>query len=88
MRTDPATFTAPPPAGAAQAAWSFSVEPLDAGSSTLATETRVRCSDAASRRRFRVYWLFVRPGSALIRRYMLDAIRHEAVRGSARGARR
>lgn len=88
MRTDPATFTESPPVGAAQAAWSFSVEPLDAGSSTLATETRVRCSDAASRRRFRLYWLFVRPGSAMIRRYMLDAIRHEATRSSGSAAAR
>ncbi len=88
LRTDPATFASSPHPGAARAAWSFSVEPLGSGHTTLLTETRVHCTDAASRRRFRVYWLFVRPGSGLIRRYMLDAIRHEAIRSSASGGPR
>jgi hypothetical protein len=33
-----------------------------------------------TRRRFRAYWLFVRPGSGLIRRFMLRAVRARAER--------
>lgn len=62
--------------GTARAAWNFLVEP-----GRLSTETRVHCADAASHRRFRVYWFFVRPFSGLIRRFMLRAIRDEAERG-------
>jgi hypothetical protein len=39
----------------------------------LETETRVLLTDAASRRRFRAYWLVVRPFSGLIRREWLRA---------------
>jgi hypothetical protein len=46
--------------------------------STLSTETRVHLTDAASRRRFRVYWLIVRPFSGLVRRIWLRAIRRRA----------
>jgi hypothetical protein len=61
--------------GTARAAWNFIVEP-----GRLSTETRIRCADAASRRKFGVYWFFVRPFSGLIRRFMLRAIRDEAER--------
>ena len=85
MTTDPARFAAGPPAGAAQAAWSFTVTPLADGGTRLATETRVRCADADSRRRFRVYWLVIGPFSSLLRRLMLRAIRREAERAVAAG---
>jgi hypothetical protein len=61
--------------GTARGAWNFIVEP-----GRLSTETRVRCADAASHRRFRVYWFFVRPFSGLLRRLMLRSIRREAER--------
>ena len=77
VRTDPATWAAGPPAGMAQAAWSFTVEPRGDGT-RLVTETRVRCADAASRRAFRRYWLVVRPGSGLLRRLILRRIRNAA----------
>jgi len=64
--------------GLARAAWDFRAEPLPDGRVRLTTETRVLCADAATRRRFRAYWLLVRPGSGLIRRAMLRAIRREA----------
>ena len=44
----------------------------------LSTETRVRCSEDASRRRFRLYWAVIAPFSGLIRREVLRTIRHEA----------
>jgi len=64
--------------GRARAAWDFRAEPLPGGRVRLTTETRVCCADAATRRRFRAYWLVVRPGSGLIRRAMLRAIRRAA----------
>jgi hypothetical protein len=63
--------------GTARAAWNFRVE-ASHGGARLSTETRVHCADAASRRKFRVYWFFVRPFSGIIRRFMLRAIRDEA----------
>ena len=76
--TDPARFRAPLAPGLARGAWDFRLEPLGAGTTRLTTETRVRCADAAARRRFHPYWLLVRPGSGLIRRAMLAAIRRAA----------
>jgi hypothetical protein len=72
-------FSAGPPAGYALAAWNFTVSTRADGGSELRTETRVRCARDA-RGRFRAYWFIVRPGSGLIRRSMLQAIRREAER--------
>lgn len=41
----------------------------------LFTETRVRCLGASSRRRFRLYWLVIRPFSGLLRGAMLRGIK-------------
>jgi hypothetical protein len=64
--------------GAARGVWNFSIDPDGEGSCVLKTETRVLCADAPARRRFRIYWLFVRPGSGIIRRMMLRTIRNLA----------
>jgi hypothetical protein len=40
----------------------------------LHTQTRVFCTDEASLRRFRPYWLLIRPVSGLIRRRLLARI--------------
>lgn len=83
--TDAGHFRGPQEKGTARAAWNFLVEDIGDGLVRLSTETRVQPADAASARRFRAYWLFVRPGSGLIRRYMLKAIRREAERESPAG---
>jgi hypothetical protein len=44
------------------------------------TETRIRATDEASRRRFFRYWLLIRVGSGLIRRSWLRAIKRKAER--------
>lgn len=64
--------------GFAKAVMSFRVEPRSDGGSLVSTETRVFATDAASRRRFAVYWRVIYPGSALIRRMWLRAIRLRA----------
>lgn len=71
------TFGAGPPPGYALAGWNFTVRDLGEGRCELATETRVWCAPDV-RSRFRLYWLVVRPGSGLIRRGMLRAIRRRA----------
>jgi hypothetical protein len=48
------------------------------GSGRLSTETRVHVADPASRRKFRRYWLVIRPFSGLIRILLLRAARHRA----------
>ena len=79
----PARFREPTPPGTAKAAWSFAVDRRPGGTE-LRTETRVLCADAAARRRFRAYWLLIRPFSGLIRREMLAAVR-SAAESSQRG---
>lgn len=60
--------------GYAKAVMSFEIAP-DGGGSRLLTETRVQATDAAARRLFGRYWLVIRPGSGLIRRSILRAVR-------------
>ena len=47
----------------------------------LSTETRVLLTDARARRRFRAYWLVVRPFSGLVRRSWLRAAKRRAEAG-------
>ncbi len=71
-------FSRPVPQGMAQAVWNFSILPAGNQGTILSTETRITCGDAASRFKFRLYWLVVRPFSGLIRVIMLRAVRHAA----------
>ena len=77
------SFRAGPPPGQALAAWNFTVEARGDGRSELRTETRVWCAPD-SLLKFRLYWLLVRPGSGLIRRSMLRAIRRRAEQAAGR----
>jgi len=63
------------PAGLARGVWNFRIEQDGGNRTILSTETRVVCGDDASRRKFRVYWILVRPFSGLIRRLMLRAVK-------------
>ena len=68
--------------GVARAVWNFTMKEDSSGGTILSTETRVICGDSASRRRFRMYWFFVRPFSGLIRLLMLSAVKREVGGGS------
>ena len=59
----------------------FVIEPTGDGS-RVSTETRVTATDARTRARFGLYWLFVRAGSGLIRRDMLRAVARRAEAGA------
>jgi hypothetical protein len=82
----PARFREPAPSGTAKAAWNFEVGLRADGATELRTETRVLCADVATRRRFRAYWILIKPFSGLIRREMLAAVRSAAESGQSRSA--
>ena len=64
--------------GRAKASINFLVEPGAGGGSDLSTETRVLAPDASARQAFATYWRVIYPGSALIRRMWLRAIKRRA----------
>jgi hypothetical protein len=64
----------------AVAAMNFLVVPHGA-TSRLITETRVHGTDDWARRRFAVYWRIIHPGSDIIRRGWLQAIKRRAESG-------
>ena len=65
--------------GYARVVWDFRLA-AEPGGTRLSTETRITCTDPASRRRFRLYWRIIRPFSGLTRIAMLRAIAREATR--------
>jgi hypothetical protein len=73
------TLSAP---GYAKAAIAFGLRDEGGGWTALSTETRVFATDAATARRFALYWRAIYPGSALIRRMWLRAIRERAERAA------
>ncbi len=74
----PQTFKAPLPPGFALAAMNFVVTPDGPNASIVSTETRVFATDPESRRKFARYWRVIYPGSAIIRRMWLRAVKRRA----------
>lgn len=74
----PEVFRKPMPPGYALATMNFLVRPNRSGGSLVSTETRVFANTDGARRRFAVYWRVIYPGSALIRRMWLRAIKRRA----------
>lgn len=64
----------------ARAAMDFRLAALGPARTLLSTETRIAATDRAGHWRFRVYWTLVGPGSALIRRIWLRAVKRRAER--------
>jgi hypothetical protein len=63
-------------------AFNFLIEDEGNGWSRVSTETRVLATDDAARRTMARYWRLIYPGSGLLRRSMLNAIRVRAERGT------
>jgi len=74
----PELFTRTLMPGVALATMNFVVTPDGRGGSRVTTETRVYANDASSKRRFAVYWRVIHPGSDIIRRSWLGAIKRRA----------
>ena len=66
--------------GFAKAAMNFRLEPRGTGRVVLHTDTRVLATDSRTRRAFSAYWRTIAPGSDLIRRAWLRAIKRRAER--------
>lgn len=75
----PEFFVKEHPPGFALAAMNFAVRADRSGGSIVTTETRVFATSDDTRRRFAVYWRFIYPGSAIIRRMWLRAIERRAL---------
>jgi hypothetical protein len=73
----PDEFAAFDERGFARIALSIRVDPYGSEACLVTVETRVVCTDDASRRRFRRYWRLVGPFSALIRRGALRYLARE-----------
>lgn len=67
--------------GFALASMNFRIEEAGADGCVVTTETRVFTTDPSSRRKFGEYWRVIYPGSALIRRMWLQAIKNRAENG-------
>ncbi len=63
------------------AAMNFVIAPDGRGGSNVSTETRVYAATDAAARTFRVYWRVILPGSDIIRRSWLRAIKRRAEGG-------
>lgn len=63
---------------AAEAMMNFLITPDGRGGTLLSTETRVHATTDDARRRFTTYWRFIRPGSDIIRRMWLRAVKRRA----------
>ena len=66
----------------ARAVMNFHVEDAGGGVTRLVTQTRIAASDARAERVFARYWRLIYPGSALIRRMWLRAIKARAEAGA------
>ncbi len=67
--------------GFAKAGMNFLLDDEGGGWTRVTTETRVHGTDAVAQRRFAAYWRVIYPGSALIRRGWLRAIKVRAEGG-------
>jgi hypothetical protein len=76
-RLTPEGFCALRQPGFALAAMNFRIEEVENGC-RVTTETRIYAADVAARQRFALYWRLIYPGSALIRRMWLRAIKRRA----------
>ncbi len=55
--------------------WNFYFQPLSPNETMVSTETRILCLSNKIKRRFSVYWFFVRPFSGFIRLEILRLIK-------------
>jgi hypothetical protein len=74
----PEVFRKTLPAGVALATMNYLVTPHEHGGSTVSTETRVYANDRSAMRRFAIYWRIIHPGSDIIRRTWLRAVKLRA----------
>jgi hypothetical protein len=77
-RPTPEGFRALHDPGFAVAAMNFLVQDAGSGTTIVTTETRIYATDAATRRRFALYWRTIYPGSSLLRYTWLRAVQRRS----------
>lgn len=78
VRLTPEEFRSWNKPGNVKIAANFLVEENSASSCRVITETRVLATDDTARRKMARYWALIYPGSGLIRRSLLEAVRDRA----------
>lgn len=71
-------FVSRTPRATQKVLFNFRFRSLGGNQVKIETETRVLCIGSASKLRFRIYWLAIKPFSGLIRREVLKIIKSEA----------
>jgi hypothetical protein len=66
--------------GNIKVAANFLIQDLGNGTSRVITETRVQATDEAARHKMAKYWALIYPGSGMIRRSLLEAVRERSER--------
>ena len=74
----PDQFAAFDEPGHVKIAWTLRADSAGPNKSVFRTETRAVCTDAESRRKFRLYWSFLSPGIILIRKLSLGPLKKAA----------
>ena len=74
----PSYFQSTLPPGFVLTAANFTVTPDGRGGSIVSTETRVHANSPSALRNFAVYWRVIYPGSVIIRRMWLRAVKRRA----------
>ncbi len=82
VRLSPEQFLTWAPPETVKIAANFRIEDAGNGRSRVVTETRILASDASARRKMAKYWALIYPGSGLIRRGLLDAVRDRAAQSA------
>jgi hypothetical protein len=77
-RLTPDLFRETLPPGFVLATMNFVVQPNNQGGSTVSTETRIHANSSPALRQFGIYWRLIHPGSDIIRRMWLRAIKQRA----------
>jgi hypothetical protein len=80
VRLTPEEFRTWSQPGNVKIAANFLIENAGAGRSRVITETRIFATDDAARRKMAKYWALIYPGSGLVRRSLLEAVRQSAGR--------
>lgn len=78
VQGDAAAFAVLDLGGLPKAVFNFSINPAPFGCQYVTTETRIHAANPAMLASFAAYWRVIQPGSALLRRSWLDAIRRRA----------
>jgi hypothetical protein len=80
VRLQPGEFLGWRPPDSVKIAVNFLIEDVGGGWSHVTTETRVAANDESARRKMAGYWALIYPGTGMIRRSLLEAIRVRAER--------